>query len=39
MKEAGMTKERHKAWLQALEKSLEKNKECSGWLKQALEAG
>ena len=37
-KAAGMTKERHKAWLQALEKSLEKNKECSGWLKQALEA-
>jgi len=38
-KAAGMTKERHKAWLQALERSLEKNKECSGWLKQALEAG
>ncbi len=38
-KVAGMTKERHKVWLQALQRSLEKNTECSGWLKQALETG
>ena len=36
---AGMTKEKHKIWIQALQRSLRKNKECSGWLKQVLKEG
>ncbi len=36
---AGMTKEGHKVWFQALQRSLEKNKECSDWLKHALKTG
>ncbi len=34
-----MTNERHKVWFQTLQRSLEKNKECSDWLKQALKTG
>ena len=36
---AGMTKERHERWIEALERSLKKDKECHGWLRQALEKG
>lgn len=36
---AGMTEERYKTWIQALQRSLRKNKEYSSWIKQALEEG
>ena len=36
-KAAGMTKNRHTTWIEALQGSLRKNKEYSSWLKQALE--
>lgn len=38
-KAAGMTKKRHTTWIEALQGSLRKNREYSGWLKQALEEG